>query len=62
VTNRAATFVEKIDFIWYCCDYFVNVIVVCENCGSVFVVCKYKGSVVDVDEVLKCMWKCYSGL
>ena len=34
--------------IWYCCDYFVNVIVVCEYYGSVIVICKYNGSVIDV--------------
>jgi hypothetical protein len=62
VTNKTAAFVGKIVLIWYCCDYFVNVIVVCEYCGSVIMVYNYNGSVVDVDGALQSMWKCYSGL
>ena len=33
-----------------------------KDVGSVIVVCEYNGSIVDVDRVLKSMWKCYSGL
>jgi hypothetical protein len=40
-----------------CCNYEVL-----KSCGSIYVVCEYNGSVVDVDEVLKRMWKCNSVL
>jgi hypothetical protein len=31
-------------------------------CGNIIQVCKYNGSVVDVNGVLKSIWKCYSDL
>ena len=42
MTNKAATFVGKIDLIWYFCDNSVVFQVYVEYCGNVKVVCEYR--------------------
>jgi hypothetical protein len=41
VTNRAATFVGKLDLIWYSCDYCVVFYVYVEYCSSFKMVLEY---------------------